>query len=189
MTRAARHAVFLDRDGVLNHLVTRDGVPVSPRQLEDFRLAEDAGPAVRQLHDCGLLVFVVTNQPDIARGRLAPENLARMSDMLYEFLGVDEVAVCPHDDGDGCGCRKPRPGLLLGLAERWNVDLRRSFVVGDSWKDVEAGRRVGCRTILLDRARGGACTPDRVVATLREAVLTIELELGLRKQDADGLRA
>ena len=125
----------------------------------------------------GLLVFVVTNQPDIARGELSPGDLSEMTRRLRESLDVDEVAVCPHDDADRCSCRKPQPGMLLALAERWDVDLGRSFVVGDSWKDVEAGRRAGCRTILINGGLRGDCVPDRSVASLDEAVAVIESEL------------
>lgn len=185
----ARRAVFLDRDGVLNELVMREGKRVSPRRLEDFHVVEGADDAVRRLREAGLLVFVVTNQPDVARGHLARRDSTRMFQLLDKVLDVDEVAICPHDDAAGCDCRKPKPGMLLAIAERWNVDLRRSFVVGDSWKDVEAGRRAGCRTILLDRGREEACVPDRVVATLLDAVLAIETELGLCNQDTDGFRA
>ena len=177
MTETSRRAVFLDRDGVLNELVRRDGAPVSPRRLEDFRLREGASEAVRRLRGCGLLVFVVTNQPDIARGGLAPEHLARMSEIIEQELNIDEVVTCPHDDGDRCTCRKPAPGMLLELATRWNVALDASFMVGDSWRDVEAGRRAGCRTILVDRARQ-AGEADVVVGSLAEAVEVIERTQG-----------
>jgi D-glycero-D-manno-heptose 1,7-bisphosphate phosphatase len=167
----------LDRDGVLNKLVERDGVRASPRRLTDFHLLPDARALVRSLRERGLLVFVITNQPDVARGYLDPADLAEMSAILSRRLAVDDIMVCPHDDADRCHCRKPKPGMLLALAEKWGVDLSGSFFVGDSWKDVEAGRRAGCRTILVGGDDRGACAADRTVASFGEAVAVIESEL------------
>ena len=172
-------AVFLDRDGVLNELVLRDGMAVSPRRVEDFRLSDGAMQAVQRLREVGLLVFVVSNQPDIARGQLTQEDLSQMSRILEDIVGINEVVVCPHDDADGCVCRKPKPGMLYGLAERWDVDLQKSFVVGDSWKDIEAGRRAGCRTVFLDRGRGRSADADWTVVTLGDAVQVIVSGCGL----------
>jgi D-glycero-D-manno-heptose 1,7-bisphosphate phosphatase len=165
--------VFLDRDGILNELVVRDGQAVSPRRLEDFRVRPGASEAVTRLAALGLHVFVATNQPDIARGLLDPADLAEMTRRLRAAVGVEDVVICPHDDSDGCTCRKPRPGMLLALAERWGVALADSFLVGDSWKDIEAGRRAGCRTILVGREPNGTA-PDALVPDLAAAVATIE---------------
>lgn len=189
-----RSAVFLDRDGVLNALVARSGRAVSPRRLEDFHLLPGAADQVRALKRRGLLVFVVSNQPDVARGHLDPADLAEMTRLLRGAVDVDEVAVCPHDDRDRCSCRKPLSGMLLSLAEKWGVDLRRSFSVGDSWKDVEAGRRAGCRTILIEGPGTASaerdCVPDRRVASLEEAVAAIASELdGYGIREGNGLRA
>ena len=168
-----REAVFLDRDGVLNEVVVHNGVPLSPRRVEDFRVVPGSLEALQRLRERGLPLFVASNQPDVARGHLAPEELARMTATLQRTLPLDEVVICPHDDADGCTCRKPQPGLLLTVAERWGVDLSRSYVVGDSWKDVEAGRRAGCHTILLRRDYNASAQADTVVSTLAEAVQLI----------------
>ena len=173
---AGRPAVFLDRDGVLNELVLRDGKVVSPRSVDDFHLRPGVDEALRQLRRRGLPVFVVTNQPDVARGHLALRTLQSMTEILRTSLDVDDVSVCPHDDSDGCECRKPKPGMLLALAKRCNIDLTRSYMIGDSWKDVEAGRRAGCRTILLAGGDSGAILADCAVATLHDAVMHIESE-------------
>lgn len=145
----ARAAVFLDRDGVLNAIVEREGRPESPRTIDEFTLVPDAGDAVARLKAAGLLVFTVTNQPDLARDLLPPRELEAMMNVLTSGLGVDDTAVCPHEDRHACTCRKPLPGLLTGLADRWGVDLSRSYMVGDTWRDVAAGRAAGCRAILL----------------------------------------
>ncbi len=180
-------AVYLDRDGVLNEQVERDGLRVSPRRLEDFKLVPRAAESVRRLRAAGCLALVVTNQPDVARGHLAVHELERMHDLLRGAVAVDDIAVCPHDDADGCACRKPKPGLLEALAAKWAVDPTRSFIVGDSWKDMEAGRRAGCRTILIGRADEGGASADRVATTLSEAVDIIVAELALRGKGADGV--
>jgi D-glycero-D-manno-heptose 1,7-bisphosphate phosphatase len=168
--------VFLDRDGVLNRLVMRDGRGLSPRRLGDFRLLPGAGGAVRALQGAGFLVIVVTNQPDVARGFLDAAELGRMHEILAGKLGVDAIYTCTHDDQDGCCCRKPQPGLLLRAGEEWSVDLSASYLIGDSWKDVGAGRAAGCRTVLVSngvdhRSRGEDA--DFVVRSLKAAVSLI----------------
>ena len=165
-----RRAVFLDRDGVLNEVAVENGVPRSPRRADEFRVAAGSLEAIEWLRASGLHVFVASNQPDVARGNLAPDELARMTATLRRTLPLDEVAICPHDDSDGCTCRKPQPGLLVTIAERWGVDLSQSYMVGDSWKDVEAGHRAGCHTILLRRAYNASARADTVVNSLGEAV-------------------
>jgi D-glycero-D-manno-heptose 1,7-bisphosphate phosphatase len=167
-------AVFFDRDGVLNELVLREGIGVSPRRFEDFRLCRGAMEAVQRVRGLGLLTFVTTNQPDIARGLMAPQELNEMTTMLQATLPLDEIVVCPHDDGDRCPCRKPRPGMLHTLAARWNLTLSESFVVGDSCKDIEAGRQAGCHTVLIEAVHANRCQADIVVTDLDAAVTEIE---------------
>jgi D-glycero-D-manno-heptose 1,7-bisphosphate phosphatase len=167
-----RQAVFLDRDGVLNRTVVRDGVPHPPASLTDLVVTQDAEAACRALKRAGLLLIVVTNQPDLARGTADRGMVDAINDRLRRRLDLDDVLVCGHDDGDGCACRKPRPGLLLDAAHRWQVRLGGSVMVGDRWRDVEAGRRAGCATVLVrgdldEQLPTGA---DQVAANLREAV-------------------
>jgi D-glycero-D-manno-heptose 1,7-bisphosphate phosphatase len=170
-----RRAVFFDRDGVLNELVERGAGTASPRRVADFRLVPEAVDVIRRLRAAGLGIFVVTNQPDVARGYLSREELEQMHGLLRDRLAPDDIVVCPHDDADGCQCRKPLPGMLYTVASRWSVDLEASVLVGDSWRDVEAGRRAGCSTVLVagfGRPGGHAPGPDgptAVVETLGEA--------------------
>jgi D-glycero-D-manno-heptose 1,7-bisphosphate phosphatase len=144
-----RQAAFLDRDGVLNALVERDGRRLSPLSDAEFALLPGAAEAVRAIRGAGLLAIVVTNQPEIRRGQLSAVNLARMHAGLERELETNAIYVCPHDDADDCDCRKPRAGLLRAAARDWKIDLNASFLVGDSWKDIAAGRAAGCRTILV----------------------------------------
>ena len=166
-------AVFLDRDGVLNRAVVRDGKPYPPASAAEMEIVTGAAAALARLKDRGFLLLVVTNQPDVARGTQDLETIQAMHRILREALPLDEFLVCPHDDRDACGCRKPAPGLLLEAQARYGLDLRRSFLVGDRWRDVDAGRAAGCRTVFLDfgyRERGPSAPPDARVASLAEAV-------------------
>jgi len=144
----AKKAVFLDRDGVINRVVMRKGAPSSPRRLSEFRLRRDAREFVRWLKGRGFAVFVVTNQPDIARGLLDPAELKAMHGKIRKSMPVDDILVCPHDHRDRCRCRKPLPGLITAALRR-GIDRKCSFVIGDGEKDMAAGRSAGCATILL----------------------------------------
>ncbi|MBI2756455.1 MAG: HAD family hydrolase [Chloroflexi bacterium] len=165
-----RRAVFLDRDGVLAREIVRDNRAYAPTALEDFALVDGVGEQVRRLQEAGLARLVFTNQPEVARGLLSWDTLDAMHQRLRDAAPIDEVYVCPHDQDDGCACRKPSPGMLTTAAERWDIDLSRSFVIGDRWRDIEAGRAVGCCTILLERPYSECMTADHRVATFAEAV-------------------
>jgi D-glycero-D-manno-heptose 1,7-bisphosphate phosphatase len=167
-----RPGVLLDRDGVLSRVVLREGRGVSPRSFAEFEFLPGVRAAVASLRGVGLPVVVVTNQPDIARGLLQPEELERMHEHLRAHVPVDRIYACTHDDADGCACRKPRPGLLLRAAAEFHLDLERSWMVGDSWKDVEAARAAGCRMIFVAGAHAepGTSQPERVAVSLPDAV-------------------
>ncbi len=184
-----RPAVLLDRDGVLVRLVWRAGRWVSPRQLAEFALLPGAAAAVTRLRAAGLPVIVVTNQPDLARGLLEMRTLAEMHRQLAAQLAVDAIYVCPHDDADGCACRKPRPGLLLAAARDFSLDLRRSFLVGDSWKDIAAGQAVGCRTVhvaspALEAELGRADFSAAGISAAAELILRVLRRLPARRRIA-----
>lgn len=146
----AKRAVFLDRDGVLNAAVVRNGRPYPPATPDEVRIIEGVPEACAALHEAGVLLFCVTNQPDVARGLARRRDVEEIDKRLSDALRLDDFEACFHDDGDDCDCRKPKPGMLLRLADRHNVDLARSVMVGDRWRDVEAGHRAGCRTVFID---------------------------------------
>jgi D-glycero-D-manno-heptose 1,7-bisphosphate phosphatase len=152
--RAARPAVFLDRDGVLNETGTRDGVPIPPPTAEQLQLLPGAGEACEFLAAAGLVLVVVTNQPDISRGSLEKAELERIHRRLSELVSLDAIYVCPHDDADGCPCRKPRPGLILQAAAELQLDLNHSVLVGDRWRDIEAAERAGVPSVHI-KCNGG----------------------------------
>lgn len=157
-----RPAVFLDRDGVLNRVVTRaDGTTGSPRFASEFALLPGAAEAVRALRRAGLATVVVTNQPDVARARLEWRELERMHALLRRWMHLDAILTCTHDDRDHCACRKPLPGMLTRASRGLGIALDRSFLIGDSLKDVAAGRAAGCRTILVgEQVRRSAAAAD-----------------------------
>lgn len=145
-----RRAVFLDRDGVLNRAIVRNGTPYPPATLAELEILPDAPKALENLKAAGFLLIGVTNQPDVARGTQRREVVDAINAALLAALPLHEMLVCDHDDRDGCDCRKPLPGLLLQAAARYGIDLSSSFMIGDRWKDVETGRRVACATVLID---------------------------------------
>ena len=170
----ARRTVFLDRDGVLNAAVVRDGLPYPPRSVDEVEILPGVEEACSGLRAAGFDLIVVTNQPDIARGAQTLEAVGRINDALAAALPLDEVVICPHDDADGCDCRKPKPGMLLAAAQRRGIDLAASFMVGDRWRDVEAGIRAGCRTLLIDRDYDErSVRADASVADLSQAAVWI----------------
>ena len=170
-----KRAVFLDRDGVLNRSVVRAGRPCAPTSLDEFELLPGVLEALTDLRTAGFVLVVVTNQPDLATGRIRPEVAEAIHQKLRALLPIDDIKVCGHVDADDCSCRKPRPGMLLEAARDWSIDLYRSFIVGDRWRDVAAGKAAGCKTIFVDYgyAEELADRPDFVVTSLPEAVKII----------------
>jgi D-glycero-D-manno-heptose 1,7-bisphosphate phosphatase len=177
-----RPAVFLDRDGVLNRCTLRDGVPHPPGCVEEVEILPDVADALAKLSARGLPLIVVTNQPDVARGTQTREVVERINRHLSERLAITAVYTCYHDTPDNCDCRKPRAGLLTDAARAYNIDLNRSFMVGDRWSDVAAGQAVGCKTFLIDLpySHGERCSPDHRVRDLSEAAEIILRQLGGR---------
>ena len=167
-----RRAVFLDRDGVLNESPIRDGMPRAPASLDELVILPGANEACEALHDGGFMLVVITNQPDVARGTLSQASVDAINQELQRELGLDEIRVCMHDDDDHCACRKPAPGMILGAAADYQLDLADSVMVGDQWQDIEAGCRAGCHTVLIEPFPGGADTTaaELVVRDLLEAV-------------------
>ena len=146
-----RRAVFLDRDGVLNAALIRDGRPYPPPTVAEVHILSDVPAALQLLKDAGLALAMVTNQPDVARGTQRREVVEAINSWLQSQLPLDWVEVCFHDENDNCDCRKPKPGLIVRSARAIGVDISSGFMVGDRWRDIEAGKAAGCRTIWIDR--------------------------------------
>jgi D-sedoheptulose 7-phosphate isomerase len=168
-----RRAVFLDRDGVINRVILKDGKPFSPKTVKELVLNAGIADFLAKTKKAGFLNIVFTNQPDIARGLMDSKNLQAMHDFLLKNLAIDDIYLCPHDDADNCLCRKPKPGMLIEAARKWEIDLNGSFVVGDQRKDAQAGKNAGCITILLDFSYNKNVECDYRSADLQSALAFI----------------
>jgi D-glycero-D-manno-heptose 1,7-bisphosphate phosphatase len=146
-----RRAAFLDRDGVVNRAIVRDGKPYPPASVGELVVLQGVRESLLRLRNAGFLSIVVTNQPDVARGTTPKAEVDAINEKLTSELALDAVYVCWHDDMQACDCRKPKAGLLLQAADNYGVDLKRSYMVGDRWRDIEAGRTAGCRTVWINQ--------------------------------------
>jgi D-glycero-D-manno-heptose 1,7-bisphosphate phosphatase len=175
-------AVFLDRDGVINRAIERDGKPYPPRTIADFEIYPEVPAACAKLKAAGFLLIVATNQPDVGRGTLDQAIVEKIHAHMTSALPIDRVEVCYHP-GHGksdCDCRKPKPGMLLRAARELNIDLARSWMVGDRWRDVDCGHAAGCKTIFIDRGYAEELRekPDFKAKNLAEAAEIILAERG-----------
>jgi D-glycero-D-manno-heptose 1,7-bisphosphate phosphatase len=143
-------AVFLDRDGIINRAVVREGRPYPPARLEDVEILPGALTSLHRLAACGYVLIGITNQPDVARGTQSREVVESINQLIQSRLPIREIFVCYHDNIDDCDCRKPRPGLIWQAAKKHGLDLSVSWMVGDRWKDIAAGQAAGLRTIFVD---------------------------------------
>ncbi|MDA9281280.1 HAD family hydrolase [Pseudomonadales bacterium] len=143
-------AVFLDRDGVINRAMVRDRKPYPPANLSELEILPKVDPALKKLHEYGYKLIVVSNQPDVARGTIEMATVEEINTFLHHHLPIDDFFCCFHDNSDNCECRKPKPGSIFAAAKKYDIDLAKSFMVGDRWRDMEAGVSAGCKTIFLD---------------------------------------
>jgi len=169
-----KKAIFFDRDGIINKIILRNGKPCSPRTLEEFIILEEAEEAVKILKGVGYKIIIVTNQPDIARGLMRIEDLRKMHNIIKEILYPDRILYCPHDDTDNCVCRKPKLGMIMKAANELNINLNKSLVIGDTWKDIEAGKAAGCKTFLLDTPYNKEVKSNYRINNLKEAIEIIK---------------
>lgn len=179
----ASRAVFLDRDGVINRALVRDGKPYPPSSLAEFEILPGVAEACAKLKQAGFLLVVATNQPDVGRGTMARETVEALHDHMSQILPLDRVEVCYHSgrSDSECDCRKPGTGMLQNAARALGIDLAGSFMVGDRWRDIDCGHAAGCTTILVDYDYDEPLRqqPDYRVKSLREAA---DLILGLSRK-------
>lgn len=168
-------AVFLDRDGVLNRVRVHEGKPYPPHHVAELEILPGVPEALKHLKKYGYFLVVVTNQPDVVRGSTTHQEVHMIHQALASQLPIDAWYVCFHDDADDFMCRKPKPGSLLQAAHEHHLDLAHSFMVGDRWKDIEAGQQAGCHTVWINagyRERSPK-NPDHQTTSLHEAAFWI----------------
>jgi D-glycero-D-manno-heptose 1,7-bisphosphate phosphatase len=170
-----KRAIFLDRDGVLNHAIIKNGKPYPPSSIKELTIPDDVQTALYTLKSKGYILIGATNQPDVARGTTEKSTVEAINAKLMAELPLDEIRVCYHDDADLCDCRKPSPGLLTQAAEELGIDLSNSIMIGDRWKDIEAGQNAGCKAIWINNNYSEAKpkAPDFIAANLSEAAAWI----------------
>jgi D-glycero-D-manno-heptose 1,7-bisphosphate phosphatase len=171
-----RRAVFLDRDGVLNRPVVRNGQPHPPSCVEDFELYDEVADGCRRLKTAEFLLIVISNQPDVGRGTQSREAVEAMhTKMQLALPSLDRIEICYHAGeryGESCDCRKPRPGMILRAAADLKIDLGTSYVIGDRWRDIDCARAAGCRAIFIERGYEESLrqAPDFTVGNFGDAV-------------------
>lgn len=143
-------ALFLDRDGVINKLIIVNNKLYPVKSLDELEILPNVDKALQEAKKLGLVIIVFTNQPDIARKTVQIKDVEEIHNYLMKRFPIDDIFMCPHDDNDNCNCRKPKPGMLFESAKKFNIDLKKSFVVGDRWKDIVAGKSAGCITFLIN---------------------------------------
>jgi D-glycero-D-manno-heptose 1,7-bisphosphate phosphatase len=178
-------AVFLDRDGVISRAIVRNGCPYPPSSIEDFELHDDVAEGCARLKAANFMLVVITNQPDVGRGKQSREAVEAMHAKLRSMLpALDRIEVCYHGGeryGEPCDCRKPRPGLILRAAAELKIDLSSSYVIGDRWRDIDCARAAGCRAVFIQCGYEESLreAPDFTVNTFSEAVTTVLGDAGL----------
>ena len=168
-------AVFLDRDGVINHPVVRDGLPYPPDGVEEFIIYDDVPASCARLKAAGFLLVVATNQPDVGRGTQSREIVESIHAAMRAALPeIDRVEVSYDPGGSDAAAprRKPAPGMLLDAADALGISLPRSYMVGDRWRDIDCGHAAGCATVFIDRGYSETLRrqPDFIAGSFAEAV-------------------
>jgi D-glycero-D-manno-heptose 1,7-bisphosphate phosphatase len=164
-------AIFLDRDGVLNRVIVRDGKPYPPSHLSEFEILPGTKEALIKLKLERFLLIVVTNQPDVARGKQKREKVEEMHNFLMRKLPLNDIFVCWHGLDGECECRKPMPGLLFQASKKWQIDLKKSLIIGDRWRDIDSGYAAGCKTIFIDYKYDEELNiqPDYIATSIQDA--------------------
>lgn len=144
-------AFFFDRDGIINRAIVRNGKPYSPKNLKELKLYKKVPETLKYLKNLGFKIIIVTNQPEISRKSLKKKDLFKINQKILKFTNADDMFVCGHDDQHNCSCRKPKPGMLIKAAKKWKINLEKSYIVGDRYKDIEAGNQAKCKSIYMFR--------------------------------------
>jgi len=165
-------AVFLDRDGIVNQAVVKNGKPFPPDSVKSFQWVPQILESCERLVRAGFRLIIITNQPDVAKKLTTKETVDEIHDKILSYLPIDDIFVCYHTDADHCSCRKPLPGMIKDAAKKWSITLSESYMIGDRWRDIEAGFNAGCHTLFVDYDYDETLTepPDKIVKSVSEAV-------------------
>jgi D-glycero-D-manno-heptose 1,7-bisphosphate phosphatase len=168
-------AIFLDRDGVINRVILRDRRPFSPRNMDEFEILEKVSEAVALFQKVGLVVVVITNQPDLAKGLVSESLISEIHEKIRNEIGINHFYFCGHSDLQNCACRKPKVGMLLQASRDLGINLDSSYLVGDRWKDIKAGQEVGCKCYYIDNNydEPRPSSPFYTVKSLYEAAVLV----------------
>ncbi len=143
-------AIFLDRDGVVNYSIIREKKPYAPICVDELKIIPEIKQVIDFFKSKHFKIFVITNQPDVARGKITKEEVEKMNASILSQLSIDEIFTCYHDNQDQCECRKPKPGAFIILSQKYNIDLLKSIMVGDRAKDIEAAKNANCPSVFID---------------------------------------
>jgi D-glycero-D-manno-heptose 1,7-bisphosphate phosphatase len=146
----SKSAIFLDRDGIINVPIIINRNPVAIYDREQLVFVDGIEELINRFREYGYLVFVVTNQPDVARGRIKASELDKINKGILQKLKIEKIYVCPHDDEDSCSCRKPKPGMILSAQKEYGIDLKSSWMIGDRDKDILCGKSAKLQTIFIN---------------------------------------
>ena len=171
-----RKAIFIDRDGVINKIFIKNNLPFSPPSFDLLEILPGVKESILRLKKLNFVCLLITNQPDVSRGKIEKKTIIKMNNYLKDEIKLDDIFVCYHDDHDKCKCRKPKPGLLLDASKKWDINLKKRYMIGDRWRDIGAGISVGCKTIFIDYdyKETKPKNPDFTTDSLLNAVHLIE---------------
>lgn len=166
-----QRVVFLDRDGVLNRAFPEGGTTRPPMSVAELELLPGVKESLARLRAAGFVLVVVTNQPDVARGKQTREAVEEINAVMRAELPLLDVFACYHDGADKCHCRKPKPGLLTDAAKKHDLDIDTAFLVGDRWSDIVAAHTAGCRAVLIETpfSNPERCRADHTATDIADA--------------------
>lgn len=164
--------LFLDRDGIINEIVIRENKIGSPRAVKEFKIRKEFFNFYTKIQSLNLNLFVVSNQPDIARKLMSQNVLNQINKILAQHFIFKEICYCTHDNSNNCLCRKPKPGLINKLIKKYNLKKEDSIIIGDNYKDIFAGQNAKISTAFLSTSynKNFSCNPDYTITTLLEIV-------------------
>jgi len=174
-------AVFFDRDGVLIETLVENGAPIADNNVDSLKFVSGAVEVCQSLAAVNIKTFMITNQPDISRGKVALGDVLAINEVVKQTCRLTENSMCVHDDDAFCLCRKPKPGMIVELSARHSIDLGTSVVVGDRWRDIDAGTDAGCMTLFIDYGYNETLRsePTWKVSSMSQAGLILRTHFGI----------